>query len=1601
MKIIKKEGGRIPFAYMFAIIFVLMLLLAGIYANILGRHNLISIDKFYEESDQDLRNINDMVREKAYHTLMEVIHNVTKQRDPKLYMIQEYLQKDMAKYINATFPIVTQNYEIKVNNYTVKVVMDYKKTRAFIKNFKLKWIDYTYGLDNLQEGYENHTQMPVYPYVVGYFNYTYHDRRSGFVMKRSMVFNRIVYSPLPLLKFEFDEFKTSTTNLGDFGRMVKYILTTIVEYRILKGYAAGGYAMLSVPVTDVLTKDDVEHAVNLALLLESVRFFGTYDQNMANQMGIAGILDKYIRSGTIDAADLYYLWKGFDSTHINFFSVARIIGQSIYSYADRFVFELLKVFWGNSLSDYFADPTLKEPLLNWNKVKEKGDGWIAKMVTKFLDKWRQWLLIPKFILPHFAKVSIKQKFKIIIILPHFPYIKIEHKTVVLHWYIFNMPVMNTVDLIRGSNLKYFELYALGTSSDPPFAHLGHYKYKLVKQTFGEEHGSYSGSGGSGSPCYNTFQYVIDALTRSMKDKSDKWNNETSKGFVDYAAYETSLVSMMFGNGGSIGSPNPKDNQTILIDGTQKMIQPLQKATNMFKGLTWLRKETWWMYGAYKDYRNKSQSLAYLYYLSRDTVDLWYQAMKNLYDGGDPSPTDDAGPYSFDCNHFPKSNQVSTWPTPYSGYPFYGHGNHNGSFNFQRDLTRDAYNDLRLLMWEKALLEGAKKGGVGIPVYSHSKVWKHVKNSTEDAREKVVGKKGLIKNLNFMMFMPYINKAYAIFKKFDTLRAFLDYITGNGSYKTWADSSSSGGGISGGGVLGGSLSNFYKFVRGKVGYQILGFTGVPPTNKSVNDTNPGGNNTTNVTGLGLDVSHWQGTIDWQKVHDAGYSFVFVKSSQGTGYVDPKFASNVRNAYSAGLQVGAYHFATPSDSATAEADHFVNTIKPYMSYLTLPPALDLEQTGGHSWSSLSSWANDFMKEVQSQLGVTPVIYINVNYARHLDSSVTQWPLWIADRTYDPNATPRTGKWGTWTFWQYSDKGSVPGISGSSVDLDKAAGRAGAMSPMYDPFLSFSLGGLLGKVPGWLSESFNVLQKNVELNARYSSIPIFPMMHSPGTRVFWDSTYYKDSIYQRTKSESTVVNFQPSYLSAGSNLQISVALGSGHRFVDVQDPDYDMGEAPFEYQYTVSIHGTLNLNLRTERTSLVYGGIHWLTWYNGTVPIDLNLKIPVYSAWYLESKWHAVNYHDDWNLHTDVPFSYTRGYFNVLGKDTPTKPFFISKPLNSFIYDYEKIGEIWNRYATFSNFALVNIKDELPAWNYTYHRIILNATAEVVKGINAASNGFATAQSDANAIQISAKGYLKQFRFFYFSRDFILNGTSVKENNGYRQFTVSLDGKTVKEIYHEGQFSVQGEITGGGANLNMSHTYDNMRISLAIQSGDISPTFVSYSSVSGRTPRMYVESLDNVVRVDFGLVGDSGAVSGLAKYMHFSVGRGLTQESLIKAFHEILKNIYLNDTPLSYKFGIFVKVMGAKDVTYIVWNDQSPTTDSYIIWLTNEVRSIVYKVGISQFPQHGYDRLTSDSVYYSVNNLWLDTDYESSSIFGYATQGKARASSNGYTLTLSYSL
>ena len=197
--------------------------------------------------------------------------------------------------------------------------------------------------------------------------------------------------------------------------------------------------------------------------------------------------------------------------------------------------------------------------------------------------------------------------------------------------------------------------------------------------------------------------------------------------------------------------------------------------------------------------------------------------------------------------------------------------------------------------------------------------------------------------------------------------------------------------------------------------------------------------------GIDISNWQGTIDWNGVAASGKRFAYMKASEGTSYVDTTYATNRAQAKALGLYVGAYHFAqpdrTPGD-AVAEADFFLA-----MSQLAvgdLLPVLDLEVTGGLGPLDLQEWVKAYLGRIYERTGARGVIYVSPNFWKNAMGD-TAWfaangyrTLWVAHWTSGPAPLVPAANWSGigWTFWQYTSSGAVPGISGR-VDLNRYNG------------------------------------------------------------------------------------------------------------------------------------------------------------------------------------------------------------------------------------------------------------------------------------------------------------------------------------------------------------------------------------------------------------------------------------------------------------------------------------------------------------------------------------------------------------------------------------
>ncbi|AYE35100.1 GH25 family lysozyme [Clostridium septicum] len=183
--------------------------------------------------------------------------------------------------------------------------------------------------------------------------------------------------------------------------------------------------------------------------------------------------------------------------------------------------------------------------------------------------------------------------------------------------------------------------------------------------------------------------------------------------------------------------------------------------------------------------------------------------------------------------------------------------------------------------------------------------------------------------------------------------------------------------------------------------------------------------------GIDVSSWQGLINFSEVKNSGIQVVYTKATEGTYYTDPFLKPNYSNAKAEGLYVGFYHYFKPEsiDSSTKQAQYFASRISGLNPECKL--VLDLEISGGFSSTELSNLAETFLVELKKLTGIDVAIYTYSNFARYnLTNILSKYPLWIAE--YGVNTPMDNPIWTSWIGFQYSDSGYVPGVSGN-VDLN----------------------------------------------------------------------------------------------------------------------------------------------------------------------------------------------------------------------------------------------------------------------------------------------------------------------------------------------------------------------------------------------------------------------------------------------------------------------------------------------------------------------------------------------------------------------------------------
>ncbi len=185
--------------------------------------------------------------------------------------------------------------------------------------------------------------------------------------------------------------------------------------------------------------------------------------------------------------------------------------------------------------------------------------------------------------------------------------------------------------------------------------------------------------------------------------------------------------------------------------------------------------------------------------------------------------------------------------------------------------------------------------------------------------------------------------------------------------------------------------------------------------------------------GIDVSTYQGKIDYASVKQSGIDVVYIKASEGTTLEDPYFRINYENAKSNGMKVGFYHFvrARSIEEAEKEAEFFSSVI-----YGTNPDcrlAMDFETFGYLNNDEINDISKVFLQRVINLTKKQMVIYSDTYNARNIFNKelASQYPLWVAQ--YGVGRPSDNGNWNNWVGFQYTDEGQIPGIDGY-VDRDK---------------------------------------------------------------------------------------------------------------------------------------------------------------------------------------------------------------------------------------------------------------------------------------------------------------------------------------------------------------------------------------------------------------------------------------------------------------------------------------------------------------------------------------------------------------------------------------
>ena len=337
--------------------------------------------------------------------------------------------------------------------------------------------------------------------------------------------------------------------------------------------------------------------------------------------------------------------------------------------------------------------------------------------------------------------------------------------------------------------------------------------------------------------------------------------------------------------------------------------------------------------------------------------------------------------------------------------------------------------------------------------------------------------------------------------------------------------------------------------------------------------------------GIDVSVYQGSINWSDVKAAGIDFAIARISDGSS-LDSYFSANWTGMKSAGLVRGAYQYFEPGDDPTTQANIVISAVGK-LGAGDLPVTADMETTGGESAATIAANLKTWVSAVQTGTGKLPMIYTGEGYwdGDVASSSFSSDPLWVANWGVSCPDIP-TG-WSQWSIWQYSDSGTVSGISGA-VDLDEYNGTLAQLQAFAGGSTS-SDGGTAGIYGAeYVTQSWPLASTTMTMTT-CQTIAESITLKNVGTKS-WDS---KTRIGTTQSRDRVSVFADSTWISTDRPAQVSGTVAPGDTF-----------------EFKFDFHAPPTTGTYTEYFGVVEDGVVWFSdpGQDGPPDNDIEAKIQV---------------------------------------------------------------------------------------------------------------------------------------------------------------------------------------------------------------------------------------------------------------------------------------------------------------------------------------------------------------------------------------------------------